>query len=218
MDLIEKILAFSLAGLFLSSCDSVQGGGVEADGIVHVNVLQSTEQAQSDSFNNASALLQEVKKEPPFYRMVSIYSGRIEVSVPTSFVEMSAEKVTVKYPNVGNRPNVVYTNDRANVNIAFTYTTIPAEQGDLQEIKDALSLQLRSAKPVNLRSWIENVNGSDYVVFELESQAIDTMIYNLMFATDVDGKLLLGSFNCPYAIKNEWQKKAREILSSIRKG
>ena len=47
------------------------------------------------------------------------------------------------------------------------------------------------------------------------SQAIDTKVYNLMFGTELNGRLLIGTFNCTIANYNEWQPMADEIVNSI---
>lgn len=69
-----------------------------------------------------------------------------------------------------------------------------------------------------LDSRIERINGSDLAVFEFTSQAMDTKVYNLMFLTELDGKLLIGTFNCTEASKKDWQSRAKGILSFVRKG
>ncbi len=151
------------------------------------------------------------------YRTVSLYGGGLRISVPESFTEMSPDKIAVKYSNASSPPGVVYSNEKASISIAFSQTAIPTVQEDLPEVQTFLSQQLQAAKPINFRSRIEKINGSDYVVFEFVSQAVDSKIYNLMFATDVNGKLILGTFNCTEVLRKEWEPRVKQMLSSVRK-
>ena len=208
---------FMLFAISLFSCesgtDSSSSSVEDRLAVSHSKEEQATtlERDKPDDFK-------ATEDAPAFYRTVSLYGGKLTVSVPASFTEMSADKIVVKYPNAGNRPNVVYTNERASVNVAFTQVEMPTEQEDIPEVEEVLSQQLQATKPMNFKSRIEKINGSDYAIFEFESQAIDSKIYNLIFATDVNGKLLMGTFNCTEGLKGEWQSKAKEILSSLRKG
>ncbi|MCD2425921.1 hypothetical protein LQ567_24270 [Niabella pedocola] len=215
--MIKKILLLLHSGLVLMSCASEQNPSVENKSIFRADVTPLPAQVAPGNVESKPTSLPLINESASFYRTVSIYGGKIKVSVPVSFTEMSVDRIAVKYPNAGNRPDLAYANRKGNVNIAFTYTAMPMEQNDLNQVRDRLALQLQSTNPTNFRSRIEEINSSYYVVFEFESLAKDARIYNLMFLTDVDGKLLLGTFNCVDALKSEWQLRAKEILSSIRK-
>lgn len=213
---MTKQVLLALFAMPLLSCSSGTDASVKGERPMNEAVTGEQTQAQPDE--NAVPIHQETNEESSFYRTESLYGGKLKVSIPRSFSEMSTDMIAVKYPNAVNRPNVVYTNDRANVNVALTRVEMPTEQEDIPEVKEVLSQQLQAAKPMNFQSRIEKINGSDVVVFEFESQAVDSKIYNLMFATDVDGKLLIGTFNCTEALKKEWQSRGKEILLSIKKG
>jgi hypothetical protein len=68
--------------------------------------------------------------------------------------------------------------------------------------------------------WKENglktVNGKIVGYLELVTPAIDTEIYNLIFFTDLDGKLLLCAFNCTKKSIDEWSPIAKEIMNSLK--
>ncbi|MFY7729462.1 MAG: hypothetical protein ACOVRN_08100 [Flavobacterium sp.] len=50
---------------------------------------------------------------------------------------------------------------------------------------------------------------------ELVTPALDTDIYNLMFFTDLNGKLLICTFNCTKKDMEEWTPVAKEIMNSL---
>lgn len=60
------------------------------------------------------------------------------------------------------------------------------------------------------------INGRKVGYLELVTPGLDTDIYNLMFFTDLDGRLLLCSFNCVIRDLEQWQDKAKEIMYSLR--
>lgn len=49
---------------------------------------------------------------------------------------------------------------------------------------------------------------------ELLSLAADTEIYNLIWFTDLDGKLLLSTFNCTKEQMDDWKPIAKTIMES----
>lgn len=121
-----------------------------------------------------------------------------------------------KYPR-GNSPDVVYTDEDGTVNVAFNYTPTVLKSGDdLAKLSNEYAQQIQS-RVEDFKSRTETINGSEFAVFECVSQAIDTRVYNLMFLTELDGRMLLGTFNCTEALKGEWQSKGKVILSSIKK-
>ena len=65
-------------------------------------------------------------------------------------------------------------------------------------------------------SGIKTINGKEVGYLELVTPAIDTEIYNLMFFTDLDGKLLLCTFNCTKKSIDEWTPTAKEIMNSLK--
>lgn len=122
-----------------------------------------------------------------------------------------------KYPRC-NSPDVVYTDEDGAVNVALNYTTAVMSDNDIATMQSRLLQQLQAANPIDLTTRTETINGSEFAVFEFMSQAIDTRVYNLMFLTEMDGRMLLGTFNCIGSLKGEWQSRAKEILLSIRRG
>src|SRR5690606_13811556 len=188
-------ILLTCCSLSLSSCNIGADSAVkfvemnDSDAAIATSQLSSEEGSQTRNYLQAN-------ERSSFYRTASLYDGKLKIAIPASFTEMSADKIIIKYPNAGNRPNIVFTNEMASVNVAFTKIAMPTEQEDLPDVKIVLSKQLQAANPMNFQSRIEKINGADYVIFEFESKSVVSNIYNLMFATDVDGELVVGTFNC----------------------
>ena len=64
-------------------------------------------------------------------------------------------------------------------------------------------------------SGIKNINGKKVGFLRMITPAIDTKIYNVMFFTDFNEKLLLCTFNCTEKSIEDWEKTADEILNSL---
>ena len=50
-----------------------------------------------------------------------------------------------------------------------------------------------------------------------ETMAIDADIFNIMFITPLEGKMLYGSFNCILGMQDEWEKIAMYCIRTIKK-
>ncbi len=152
-----------------------------------------------------------------FYHEMRLFDNKVSIMLPNSFSLMSEGVKAVKYPNTKQAPDVVYTNEKASVNIAFNLKNFPTTEEDLPEVKEVFEKQLATLKPESFVSEIKSINGHKYIIYEFISQAVDTKIYNLMFLSDVDGKLLMATFNCTVGLLEEWKPRAQEILMSVKK-
>jgi ABC-type Fe3+-hydroxamate transport system substrate-binding protein len=207
-----RLSIFILSVLLVTSCGSA------ADEPNSSALSTITEQSET---------MQEIVTEAPTvpkeqilskgYRTVSLYNNKLRLSVPDYFTEMSSEMKRAKYPR-GNSPDVVYTDEDGTVNVAFNYTpTVIKSSDDLIKLSVEYAQQIQS-RVEDFNNRTETINGLEFTVFEFISQAIDTRVYNLMFLTELDGRMLLGTFNCTEALKVEWQSIGKEILLSVRKG
>lgn len=147
----------------------------------------------------------------------SLLNNRLELKVPKDFQIMSEEMLNTKYPT-DRRPKLVYTNESGGINVALNLTESRATQNEIVSYKDYLLQTFKSAYPT--AEWksngVKTVNGRKIGYLEFVTPAIDTEIYNLIFFTDLDGKLLLCTFNCTINSMNEWNSTAKEIMHSLR--
>jgi hypothetical protein len=147
-----------------------------------------------------------------------VLDNKLSLLLPSNFTLMDDATLLVKYPNVGNRPNEVYTNAKGSVNVAFNHTANSLNESELSQVKEAIKAQLSRTTGVSIINTSEiKINESNYVIVEFISKAIDTQIYNKMFITALDGKLLLGTFNCKTSDLDKWESISKKIIGSIRK-
>ncbi len=146
-----------------------------------------------------------------------ILDNRVEILLPRGFSIMSKEKAKMKYlPE--KRPTLIYTNEDGTVDIVFDHTSTKISARQLYQYK--LNLRKTIEGIYTSADWFDDkiikVGGRDVGTFELLTPAVDTKIYNLIFFTELDGKLLLASINCTEDKMKDWKPAAREIMNSLR--
>ena len=147
----------------------------------------------------------------------SLLNDQVELKVPKDFGIMSEELMKLKYPS-GRRPTLVYSNASGSINLALNHTQSEATQQLLPEFKDYFVQVFTNLYPSAERkgSGLKTINGKEVGYVEFISPAIDTEIYNLIFFTDLDGRLLLCTFNCTINNLEEWEPIGKEIFNSLK--
>lgn len=145
-----------------------------------------------------------------------VLSGKATMLIPSQFSLMSSEMLNLKYPSKGHQPSEVYTNNEGTINIALNHTQNKAGEENLAEVKKAMEGQF-NRPPINfIKSEIREINGSKVIVMEFVSPAADTMIYNLMVITSLEGRLIMITFNCTESHRKEWEPIGKRIIESIK--
>ena len=123
----------------------------------------------------------------------------------------------MKYPSE-RRPALVYTNKTGGINVALNLTQNKASQNLIPTYQDNFVKTFENLYPS--ADWkskgIKEINGQKIGYLELITPAMDTEIYNLIFFTDLDGKLLICTFNCTKKGMTEWTPIAKEIMNSLK--
>lgn len=147
----------------------------------------------------------------------SLLNGKVQLKIPKGFEIMSEELMKLKYPSE-RRPTLVYSNKSGGINVALNLTQNKVNQEQIPAMKDNLLQTFKNVYPSAAwkGSGVKTINGKKVGYLELVTPAIDTEIYNLIFFTDLDGKLLLCTFNCTKKSINEWTPTAKEIMNSLK--
>ncbi|MDG1332233.1 MAG: hypothetical protein P8P74_07875 [Crocinitomicaceae bacterium] len=147
----------------------------------------------------------------------SLLNNRIELKVPAEFNIMSEEMMKIKYPSE-NRPKLVYSSETGGINVALTLSTSEADQESIPTYLADFKRAFKNAYPSAdwKGSGVKTINDRKVGYIELVTPALDTEIYNLMFFTDLDGQLLICSFNCVKKNIAEWKPTAKEIMNSLK--
>ena len=137
---------------------------------------------------------------------VSLAGGRVTFTPPPGFAAWTKEQIGRKYPPGPNAPQHVWANsERGTISVAVTFSPARISPEELPELKQFLEGFLPRALP-GIR-WLKRefvtINGTRWVHFAMTSKAIDTTIYNDMYFTSFDGKMLGFNFNSTLALKNK---------------
>lgn len=145
-----------------------------------------------------------------------ILNDRVEILLPKDFEVMGEEMLKLKYPSE-RRPTLVYTDEGASINVAFNHTASRATQEQIDVYRNVMVSTFKNLYPS--AEWkgegVKEINGRKVGYMELITPAIDTRVYNLIFFTDLDGRLLLCTFNCVEKEQENWLEPAQKIMNSL---
>ncbi|MEN8120288.1 MAG: hypothetical protein ABFS35_08075 [Bacteroidota bacterium] len=147
----------------------------------------------------------------------SLLNDKVELKIPKDFEIMSEELMKVKYPSE-RRPTLVYSNETGGINVALNLTENKASQELIEPYVENFVKTFKNMYPSAewKGSGSKNINGKKIGYLKLITPAIDTKIYNVIFFTDLDKKLLLCTFNCTEKSITEWEMTADEIMNSLK--
>ncbi len=146
-----------------------------------------------------------------------IIKKQLWIWLPDEFDLLSQEMARLKYP-AENRPDIIYTSQDTTVNISFSRKTAWMESGEEEKIRDSVEqMMLRlypSASIIDKQTVLSDKKRLAW--FDFVTPALDMDIYNLMFFTSLQGKLLMGSCNCLSGDQNDWKNVFLQMLASVR--
>jgi hypothetical protein len=144
----------------------------------------------------------------------SLLGNRIELKIPKGFGSMPEAMAKLKYP-AERRPTLILANEDCTVSVALKFTSDKATQAQLPTIKENLMHTFRHRYMSAIMKYdnIKEVNGRKVAFMEFSTPGVE---YNLVFFTDLDGQLLLGTFNCTDKKNGQWQPVAQEIMASLK--
>lgn len=146
-----------------------------------------------------------------------VLNNKLSILLPKDFTLMQNEMLEVKYPIAERRPTEVYTDESGAINVALNITQNQVTQEQLPEVEEALKNQFTSTPNITFNSCeIRAINGQKYVILDFYSQAVDTKIYNLMFVTSLNNKMLIGTFNCTVEHLTQWEPVGQKIINSVK--
>lgn len=207
-------VALLLSMLAVSACSNKPADTkpAEQNAAQTTEAAKTTEAPKTDSAAPAPTATTNDKLEAK-----KVLNDKVEILIPKGFTVMSEEMAKTKYP-MENRPSLIYTDENGSINIAFSHTETPIQDNLLKDMKDPMKQAFSNMyqDATWYRDEVIQINGKNVGVFELLTPAADTKIYNLIFFTELDGKMLMTTFNCTEAQMEEWKPIAQEILMSYK--
>lgn len=143
--------------------------------------------------------------------------GKVAIWMPVDFEELTPEEIAVSYP-LGNKPDKVYSNSYLDLAVGYHYTQheVPEEyMGDFLKIA-RLALERTGPKVRILSENVKKTEKHTISSIEMISHTITESIYNLMYFTSLDNRVLLGFINFNCKNRERYRPIAQEMLTSFR--
>jgi hypothetical protein len=155
--------------------------------------------------------------EVPALEPKLVLDGRVSMLIPRGFAVMSDELRNSKYPSA-SRPALVYTNDRASINVALGHTPHTVKVAELGMALESVASSFKNIYPTAqwFRSEMRTINGRQFFLVELRTPAVDTEVRNIIVGTSLDDRLLMITFNVTKALEQEWLAAGNQIIESIK--
>jgi len=148
----------------------------------------------------------------------SLLNDKIELLVPDNFKPMTSYAITQKYPNSGQPPNLALTDEKSDVDLIIVLTPQFIQPSQMGQFKDFMIRTLKRGHPD--AKWLDNgvrtVNGKNVGYFKLVTNAADQKKFVYYFFTDMDGKVLMFTFNCTESLLPKWKNTAEAIVASLK--
>lgn len=153
------------------------------------------------------------------FEKVKLFRKQMEILLPKGFKDMPDYIAKKKYPSK-HRPPVILMNEDNRVNFTFHLMDMALAESQLKKAAEGFVKSMKqvytNAKFQDLQ-YDERNDGSRIAWLSYESMAIDADIFNMMFITSLEGKMLYGSFNCIRGMQNEWEETAVYCIRTIKR-
>ena len=159
-----------------------------------------------------------IKDELVTFVPVPVLEGTYTVMLPTDFSIMSKEDAEYKFP-LSPRPKEIWSSPGTETNFCISYfDNIEINAEHIDEEADSLKQVLKKTNPAMdfYESGIYDLPDLKIAWFDYNSFGIDGDMYNIMFVSSVEGKLLHGAFICQFEDFEAWIGAAHQMIQSIR--
>lgn len=158
-----------------------------------------------------------VNKIPVTFAEKLLIENKVGIWMPEDFEALSEEAIAAIYL-LGNKPELVMGNSYLTFSVGFHYTQheVPNEyMGDFLKIAK-LTLERSGPKVRIVSEKVQKTGKHTVSSLELISHTVTDSVYNIMFFSSLEGRVLIGfiNFNCKFM--ERYKSIAREMLQSFR--
>ena len=149
-----------------------------------------------------------------------VIENKVIMMVPNDFEEMDEETARMKYPSE-QRPKTILTDSTGTINILFNWMDEEISNNETESFRDSMIDMFNRLNPaIEIQSTgMEVISGNKNVAYmEFVHPVLDGNLYNLMFFLELEGRILMGIFNCRTQSMEEWKGPAFEMMESIVTG
>lgn len=156
-----------------------------------------------------------IKNELILFERNTFFQEKLGITLPVSFVDLPPDMAKVKYTSQ-QRPQIIRTSLDTTVNLGLSMMDIEIHEEQIKTLKNQAQEALKRLNP-SFVFYENRVEARNVPLgwFEFKSYGLDTDVYNLMFISQIEDKMLHGVFNCDYDDALEWREAARQMMYSI---
>ena len=153
---------------------------------------------------------------PVIFKEFDIMEDKAVIRMPSDFIARSDDEIASAY-FLGSKPQYVFSNGYLNFMLAFHWTEsrIPEDA-----VFDFLRFAKQAIERIGPKARIleeERMerNGQKTAILQMIAQTIDSVNYNIMFFTVLEGRLLIGSLTFEQKYRKRLLPLALEIVKSF---
>ncbi|MGM0713285.1 hypothetical protein [Brevibacillus parabrevis] len=150
------------------------------------------------------------------FEQQAFWDNKVCLPIPKDFVDMPEHLRSLKYP-YQQRPQIIKSDESGSIN--FTLSRIDQDLQDqwVKQLTAGMKAAIKKANPANVfyTDGVEAVGEKQIGYFEFKSPALDGFLYHLMFFLALEGKMVMGTFACPYAEYEDWREIAFQVMRTV---
>lgn len=189
-----------------------------------IDMMNELEQKETNSEFNQS---KEEKRD--IYNGMKIYgkwiyfercplaNQTITMMLPKNFVQMDPDMARKKYPSE-QRAETILTDETGTINLMFQYMEGEVNDALIENFANQIFGLMKRVNPGIKEREIGLFDASEKKItyIEFSNPVMDGKLYNIMFFLAVNGRPLMGSFNCRTKEMKYWRTAAFEMIQSIK--
>ncbi len=175
---------------------------------------ETVEKENKQSIFDGEVLIHEI---PVKFAERKLIEDKVAIWMPEDFEEFTPEEIAAVYL-LGNKPDMVYGNDTINLSFGYHYTEHEVPNELMEEFLKVVKLILERSGP-KVRIISEKVRKTErHTISKLEflSHTIEDVIYNVMFFSSLEGKVLICFINFHNEFVERLKPVAQEMWESFR--
>lgn len=157
-----------------------------------------------------------IKEVQYYFERKELIPGIVSVMLPVVFEEMDETIKKLKYPAEG-RPQYIKTSADTTVNLCFSLLDQEITGRQIPYLRDQMRTMLMKLQPANIffDNKTEQNENQTFGWFSYKAYTIDEPIYTHMFVTNINEKVLHGTFCCMYSEMELWKSAFKDIMRSV---
>ncbi len=152
-----------------------------------------------------------------FAEPIKVAGTEVSFEAPDGFKPLSKEMMAAKWPT-NRAPAFAVGTPTGSTTVAYDLKPHLIPQEELPQAQKTFTELFERIIPG--LAWKENKiiehSGQKWLLMEMTSNAVDTDIYNIMFLTGFEGKMLMFNFNSTKKDFPKYEADLRESLKSIK--